>query len=152
MKNFIQDIDNIISDCSNHINDKILAVNYLEMFKFHFIDNIKKNNFLSTLDIPDLEISKRYGNNNLLFKIQNYKDSTSKIKNTLSENQLSIVLKGFKSIKIFKNIETKISIPFNLYKNTGIVLTKNTIISESVSKETAIFDVINSPDEESSKE
>ena len=147
MESFIQDIDKRISDCNNNINDKILGTNYLEMFKFQFIDSIKKNNLLFNLNIPDFEISKKFGNNNLLFKIQAYKDPSSRIRNTLLENQLSIVLKGFKFIKIFQDIKTKVSVPFNLYKNTGIVLTKNTIISESFSQETVLLDIIDSPDE-----
>ena len=145
MENFMQDIDTIISESNNQINDKILGVNYLEKLKYLLIDNIRNIRISSFKEIKSNEILKTYGENKLNIKIENYFSSLSlsKIKNKISNDYLCIVLHGKKTIA-FEDIEnSELVNKLNILPYTGIVLSRNTIISESVSNETVVLDILN---------
>ena len=143
MKNFSQDIDTIISESNNQINDKILGVNYLERLKYLLIDSIKKIKTSSFNEIRNNEILKTYGENNLQIKIENYTSSLSKIKNKISNDYLCIVLHGTKSIEFHDIVDSKFSNKLNISSFMGIVVSNNTIISESISNETVLLDIFN---------
>ncbi|MEC7744857.1 MAG: hypothetical protein VX534_00275, partial [Pseudomonadota bacterium] len=68
MERLILEIDNIISNCNNKINDKIIGINYLEKLKFFLIDSLKENDFSSFNNISNenvTELNKTYVENNL---------------------------------------------------------------------------------------
>ncbi len=143
MENFMQDIDNIISESNNQINDKILGVNYLEKLKYLLIDSLKNIKISSFNEIKSNEILKTYGANNLKIKIENYSSSLSKIKNKIFSDYLCIVLQGTKSIEFHDILNSKYTNKLNIFPFTGVVLTNNTIISESISNETILVDIFN---------
>jgi len=143
MENFMQDIDTIISENNNQINDKILGVNYLEKLKYLLIDSLKNIKISSFNEIKSNEILKTYGANNLKIKIKNYSSSLSKIKNKISSDYLCIVLQGTKSIEFHDILNSKYTNKLNIFPFTGVVLSNNTIISESISKETVLMDIFN---------
>ena len=143
MENFIQDIDTIISESNNQINDKILGVNYLEKLKYFLIDSLKNIKISSFKNIKNNQILKTYGQNQLSIKIENYSSSLSKMKNTISNDYLCIVLLGTKSIEFSNILDSKFSNKLNIFPYTGIVLSNNTTIRESVSSETVLLDIFN---------
>ena len=143
MENFMQDIDTIISESNNQINDKILGVNYLEKLKYLLIDSLKNINISSFNEIKNNEILKTYGANNLKIKIESYSSPLSKIKNKISSDYLCIVLQGTKSIELHDILNSKYTNKLNIFPFTGVVLSNNTIISESISKETVLMDIFN---------
>ena len=146
MEDLIQDIHNIISESNNQINDKILGVNYLEKLKYLLIDKLKTFKITSIKNIENLqnkELKISFNQNNLLIKFENYSNPISRIKNTIQNDYLCIVLNGSKSIKIHENSDPSESQSINLFSNTGIVLSKATVISESISKETILINIFN---------
>ena len=140
----MQDIDTIISESNNQINDKILGVNYLEKLKYLLIDSLKNIKISSFNEIKSNEILKTYGANNLKIKIENYSSSLSKIKNKISSDYLCIVLQGTKFIEFNDILNSKYSNKLTIFPFTGVVLSNNTIISESISNETVLVDIFNS--------
>ena len=144
MEDLIQNIHNIISESNNQINDKILGVNYLEKLKYHLIDKLKTFKITLIKDIENLqnkEIRITHSQNNLIIKFENNSNPLSKIKNTVQNDYLCIVLNGSKSIKIHENLHSTQSQSITLFPNTGIVLSKATVISESISKQTILINI-----------
>ena len=142
MNNLMQDLDNILIDTSNKINGKIVGINYLESLKYHLIDRFKEIKLNNLDDIDNYELAKESGEINLSFKLQKFKESKSIIKNTSLTDQLSIVLFGFKTVEIYEKETKKKSTYMSLYKNMGITIPKETILSESISKETLLLNII----------
>ena len=144
MENLLQDIDNIISLCNKQINEKVQGINYFESLKYLLINKLKEKNL--NLDfsnnISSKSISHSHGCNNLKFQLEYNKESISKIKNTLNNINLSIVLSGKKSIQLFENKDSDNSIHIDLHKSMEVVLPENTIISENLSKNTIILDIL----------
>ena len=146
MEQLILEIDSIISDCNNKINDKIIGVNYLEKLKFFLIDDLKKNDFSSFDNISNetyTELNKTYGENNLIITIQQYQESLSKMKNECVDDFMSVVLQGFTSLDIYQNQKENELRTLSLFPKTGVVLSKNTFISEKIIKDSLILKIVN---------
>ena len=146
MEQLILEIDSIIFNCNNKINDKIIGVNYLERLKFLLIDTLKEKDFSSFNNISDetaKELNKIYGENNLVITIQQYRKSLTKIKNECINDLLSVVLKGFISLDIYQNHKENELYSLSLFPKTGIVLSKNTFISEKIIKDSLILKIVN---------
>ena len=133
MKNLLEYFDNILSENLDEINDKLLSTNYLEKLKYIIINNLKNQNLTEMNKSQNDLMQKKYGQNDLLIKIENYQESISKIKCSNVNDDLCIVLKGSKSIKIYEQIDSNKSKHINLYQFMGICLPKDTIKSESIS-------------------
>ena len=149
MEQLFLQIDSIITDCNKKINDKIIGINYLEKLKFLLIDSLKENNFNSFEKVSNkniLEFSKKYGENNLIIIIQQYQESFTRIKNECLNDFLCIVLKGLTSLDIHQNNKENDLYSLNLFPNTGIVLSKNTLISEKIIKNSLILRIENIKD------
>ena len=146
MENLIQDFNDIISASNNQINDKILGINYLEKLKYLLIDKLKIlniSNEKSFRNFEQKEIKRKFGVKDLLIKFIFNTQSLSKIKTITPNDYLSIVLFGFKSLEIHRNLDFKKSQSLNLFPKTGIVISKDTLISESISKDTILLDIFN---------
>ena len=143
MKNFIQEIDNIISKFNNLINDKIAGINYLEKLKYFLIDEIKQLNIASYSEFEKYEIKQRYGDNNLAINIENYLDQTLKIKNTIENDCLSLVLIGNKTFEVYENLNSNKSVNLKLNANKAVVFSKGVVVSESIAKNTIIIEITN---------
>ena len=141
MKNIIEIVNTIVDNSIKKINDKIIGVNFLEKFKYILIDELNKNE-INNIDINNIKISEdRYQNDNLLIKFEKFTEITSRIKYVCSEDKLSIVLKGSKAIKVNLVPNDANSQTLNLFERNGIVISKNTIISEIISKNSLILDI-----------
>ena len=146
MEHLIVEIDSIISNCNNKINDKIIGVNYLEKLKFFLIDSLKENDFSSFDNISNetyTELNKKYGENNLVITIQQYQESLTIIKKECINDLLSVVLLGFASLDIYQNNKENELQSLSLFPKTGIVLSKNTLISEKILKDSLILRIVN---------
>ena len=146
MEQLILEIDSIISNCNNKINDKIIGVNYLENLKFLLIDTLNEKNFSLFNNVSDetaKELNKTYGENNLVITIQQYRKSLTKIKNECVNDLLSIVLQGFISLDIYQDKKENDFYSLSLFAKTGIVLSKNTLISEKIIKDSLILKIVN---------
>ena len=146
MEQLIVEIDSIISDCNNKINDKIIGVNYLEKLKFFLIDSLKENDFNYYNNIYNenfTELNKTHGENNLVITIQQYQESLTKINNESINDLLSVVLKGFVSLDIYHNQNGNELHSISLFPKMGIVLSKNTFISEKITKDSLILKIVN---------
>ena len=146
MENLIQDFNDIISASNNQINDKILGINYLEKLKYLLIDKLKIlniSNEKSFRNFEQKEIKRKFGVNDLLIKFIFNTQSLSKIKTITPNDYLSIVLFGFKSLEIYENLDFKKSQSINLFPKTGLVISKDTLISETISKDTILLDIFN---------
>ena len=140
MTKLIEKIDNIIIDFEKEINNNILGLVYLEKLKFHLIDNLKQISPQYFKEFRDESITNIYGEKKLKIDLKKCLDSISNIKKTLSNDSLTIVLNGFKSLEIFQNKSNE-SVIFNLHKNMGIIIQKKLVFNESISKDTIIIDI-----------
>ena len=146
MEQLILEIDSIISNCNNKINDKIIGVNYLESLKFLLIDSLKEKNFsfIDSISKETIrELNKTYGENNLVITIQQYQESLTIIKKECINDLLSVVLLGFASLDIYQNNKENELQSLSLFPKTGIVLSKNTLISEKILKDSLILRIVN---------
>ena len=137
----MQDIDNLISDCINQINEKINGINFLEKIKYSLIDRIKSIDLLNFEDINNKEHYINNGNINFLIKIEKANENTSKIKKTIDNDNLTIILKGLEIISIHEKLISKSVNQQYLSKYVGIVLAKNTIIDELIAKGTILLNI-----------
>ena len=137
----MQDIDNLISDCINRINEKINGINFLEKIKYSLIDRIKSIDLLNFEDINNKEHYINNGNINFLIKIEKANENTSKIKKTIDNDNLTIILEGLKTISIHEKLISKSVNQQYLSKYIGIVLAKNTIIDELITKGTILLNI-----------
>lgn len=137
----MQDIDNLISDCINQINDKIIGINFLEKLKYLLIDKIK------AYDISKLssEVSQKSlvqnENINVTIKIEKNTKNVSKLKKMLNNDVLSIVLDGLQILTLHEKSNSSSNHQQYLTKFTGIVLPKNTIINELITKDTILLNI-----------
>jgi len=137
----MQDIDNLISDCINQINEKINGINFLEKIKYSLIDRIKSIDLLNFENINNKEYYISNANINLLIKIEKANENVSKIKKTIDNDNLTIILEGLKTISIHEKLISKSVNQQYLAKYVGMVLAKNTIIDEIITKDTILLNI-----------
>ena len=137
----MQDIDNLIFDCINQINEKINGINFLEKIKYSLIDRIKSINLLNFENIHNKEYYINNANINFLIKIEKADENVSKIKKTIDNDNLTIILEGLKTISIHEKLISKSVNQQYLSKYVGIVLAKNTIIDELITKDTILLNI-----------
>ncbi len=140
MENFFKEIDNFIIESNKEINEKILGINYLEKLKFSLIKRIIDLNIKSYEEIKNFQEVKEYNNIKLSITFNHYNEALSKLKTSLANDNLCIVLRGLKTLKITNNQDSK---NFTLFQNMGITLPSKTIINESVAKQSTVIDIFN---------
>ena len=142
MDKLLQDIGIIIKETNNNINEKIFNINYLEKLKYLLIDKIKELDISAIDKNLKLNVNKVLENNlrhNLLVNVDNNVDSISKLNALIDNPSLFLVLRGSLSIEIINKFNKK-KVPFlNLYTNTGIILNKDSITNQLVSKDSLII-------------
>ena len=146
MEQLISEIGSIISNCNNKINDKIIGVNYLEKLKFLLIDSLKEKDFSSFDNIANetfAEFNQTFGENKLVITIQQYQESITKIKNECINDLLNVVLHGFTSLDIYQNNKKNSLNSISLFPKIGVVLSKKTLISEKIIKDSLILKIVN---------
>ena len=140
MENFFKEIDNFIIESNKEINEKILGINYLEKLKFSLMEKIIGLNIKSYEEIKSFQEVKEYDNIKLSITFNHYNEALSKLKNSIPNDNLCIILRGLKTFKITHNKESK---NFTLYQNMGITLPSKTNVDESIAKESTIIDIFN---------
>ena len=140
MENFFKEIDKFIIEGNKEINEKILGVNYLEKLKFSLIEKIIDLNIKSYDEIKNFQEVREYNNIKLSIKFNNYNEALSQLNKPLPNDNLCIILRGLKTFKITNNQESK---NFTLFQNMGITLPNNSIVSESIAKQSTIIDIFN---------
>ena len=81
MQSIIEYLDNAIVSFNKEISDKVTGIYYLEKLKYNLIDGLKKINFQKEIEVlKDNKIQNQYGQIKLLLKVENYKDSISRIR------------------------------------------------------------------------
>ena len=65
------------------------------------------------------------------------------MKNECINDLLSVVLQGFISLDIYQNHKENELYSLSLFPKTGIVLSKNTFISEKIIKDSLILKIVN---------
>ena len=138
MENFFKEIDNFIIESNKEISEKIFGINYLEKLKFSLIEKIKGLNINSYEEINNFQEVKEYNNIKLSIAFNNYNEALSKLKKSIPNDNLCIILRGLKTFKITNNKESK---DFILYQNMGITLPSKTNVNESIAKQSTIIDI-----------
>ena len=150
MNVLLKEINDIIEKNNSKINENLVGINYLEKLKYLVIDNLKDGKDKFTLD--DLAGSlKKKNNQSIKFKFKNrslflsinlYKNPLSKIKLCYDHDTLSVVISGVKKISLFDLYDKKRKVSLSIFKNMGIVLSENTIISEKIAAGSIIMDIV----------
>ena len=140
MENFFKEIDNFIIESNKEISEKILGINYLEKLKFSLIGKIIDLNIKSYEEIKNFQEIKDYNKIKLSITFNHYNEALSKLKNSIPNDNLCIVLRGLKTFKITNNKESK---NFTLYQNMGITLPSKTNVDESIAKQSTVIDIFN---------
>ena len=83
-----------------------------------------------------------FKNQSLIFSINLYKDSLSKIKSCYNNDTLFIVIEGIKIISLFDLHNKKKKISLSILKNMGLVLSENMITSENIAAGSIIMDIM----------
>jgi len=132
MANFPKELENIILEEFNNTNDKLIGINFLEVFKFNLIKKIP-----SLLESPvlienlkdqtKLIIEKNY--TKLEATIFQNKDSVFQLKKEIQKNTLLIVLDGELQIDFFQDEFKKEYTKLNIYQFMGVCLSPSTIIN-----------------------
>ena len=150
MNVLIKEINDIIENNNSKINENIVGINYLEKLKYLVIDNLKNGQDKFTLDDLVAVLTKK-NNQSIKFKFKNrslflsmnlYNNSLSKIKLCNDKDTLSIVIDGVKKISLFDLYDKKKKVSLSIFKNMGIVLSENTIISEKIAAGSIIMDIV----------
>ena len=150
MNVLLKEINDIIEKNNSKINENIVGINYLEKLKYLVIDNLKYGQDKFILD--DLVATlKKKNNQSIKFKFKNqslflsiilYNNPLSKIKLCYDNDTLSIVINGVKKISLFDLYDKKRKVSLSIFKNMGIVLSENTIISEKIAAGSIIMDIV----------
>ena len=136
----MQDIDNLISDCINQISEKITGISFLEKLKYILIDNIKLLNQSTLQSIINKEQHLTNSDINFYIKIKKEDENISRIKHSIENDSLSVVIEGLKTISFYKKSNLSAG-SLHFSKHTGVVLSKNTIIDESINKGTISLNI-----------
>ena len=146
MNNIINNFETYIIDQDKLINSQIIGLKYLELIKNKLIqeilikenkdilDPIKKIN--NKLDIKELVNKEGI---KLSYNIEFF-NAPESLKNYKIENDMMILIfQGFVNLEITDKFEKEKKIKFKLSKNSGIVISKDTIISREIPKETILI-------------
>ena len=142
-------LDNLLIEIDRSINEKIININYLENIKFQLIEKLtvlEKNileDFKSKLSVKKIFSKKHdFNTRSINYSINYIENPISRIKHIIEKDILCIVLDGVKIISVFDKNKSDKSIKINMTKNTGVVLSQNTIINENINKKSIILTIL----------
>ena len=141
-------LDIIITEV-NSINEKVKGLNFLEILKTNLIAKILPivNNLKFPLDqFDNLEKQINEENRNIKISIQYFTNSSIVRKKIIDKDTLFLFFNEASSFDIFK--DDKNSLNILLYKNTGISLPINTIITSKFNKNLFLIEIQNKDNEE----
>mgnify|MGYP001400778174 FL=1 len=140
-------LDIIITEV-NSINEKVKGLNFLEILKINLIAKILPivNNLKFPLDqFDNLEKQINEENRSIKISIQYFTNSFIIRKKIIDKDTLFLFFNEASSFDIFK--DDKNSLNILLYKNTGISLPINTIITSKFNKNLFLIEIQNKDNE-----
>ena len=151
MDKISEKISKILS--SKEVNEeKISGIHLLEKLKYLIINELKTINnsdydpIFKDYNKLGENSSKNILENDLFFShINFYNESVSNIKTIIEHDTLYIVISGYKNITLY-NSKNKTSSSLSLVKNTGIVLSNNSVRSEKIGPKSIIIDIVSKKD------
>ena len=143
-------LDQLLIEINKSINEKISGTNYLELLKFVLIEkfnNLTENDLKNLKLMPSdgkiLEKKLNLDNRKITYKVEYFDKSVSTIKQKIENDNLSIILEGYKSITIYDNNNHEKSMHSHLSKNMGIVLSLDTVITSKIGGKSIILSILN---------
>jgi len=144
MKDFLENLEEIIKLEINNTNEKLLGINFLENLKFNLIPKIK---------ILEMEKTTEFKNYNKRIDIENknkkieinfkYFDKINKTEKTkINQNILIINLKGFVSIDVYEAEKSNNYKKINLHSYMGISIPSGTIYKINYTSDTFIAELL----------
>ena len=152
MDKLTKDISDIINAEISDINEKVKGLNFLELLKSKLIEkilpliNLQKFPLDKEVKIEN-EISEKL--NNVCFSISYLTNSLTSSKKNIKFDTLFIVFNESANLDIFSDEKNFTSLL--LYKNTGISLSKNTIINSKFNKNVLLVKITNKEVDETLK-
>ena len=151
MDKISEKISKILS--SKEVNEeKISGIHLLEKLKYLIINELKTinnsdyENILKDYNKLGENSSKNILENDLFFSYINfYNESISNIKTNIEHDTLYIIIRGYKNITLYDS-KNKTSSSLSLVKNTGIVLSNNSVRSEKIGPKSIIIDIVSKKD------
>lgn len=143
MNKFLNNIDNLISSKFNQNKDKIMGVNLLDQLKYMILENENSLNFDEKVNFDLLEnknLLKKIGDNEIKLAINYNKNPISKINYKIEKDILFIVIKGFLTVAVLNDGNSALN-SLNITSKMGIILSKDTFITEKISKESIILEI-----------
>ena len=143
-----KNLNEILIKCNDQINNKVIGINYLEHLRFLFLENLINFDYSSLEKFKndlksnnDISCKHDFASRPIKTSTSLYLDNLSKIKSKCDQDNLSIVLDGLKTISLFDLKQKNKTINLSLFKTMGVVLTKNTILSEKIAAGSIILDI-----------
>ena len=136
-------IDTLITEV-NLINDKIKGLNFLEILKNNIIEKISpllKDQNLTLHKFDQIEKVINTKERDIKISLEFVLNTSIITKKIIEEDTLFLSLNDSSSLDIYENDKNAVKI--FLYKNTGISLSKNTIINAKFNKNALILQIQN---------
>ena len=133
-------LDTIISEV-NSINEKIKGLNFLEILKNNLIEKFleiyNQNIHINELDQIEKEVNSE--SRDIKINIKFLKNSSIISKKSIEENTLFLSFNESSSFDIYENEKNFVNLV--LFKNTGISIPKNTLISSKFNKNVLLIEI-----------
>jgi len=144
MEKLTKDISDIIITEINTTNEKVRGLNFLELLKTNLIEKLLP--LFSEQKFPleqviNFEKEIKENSRNIKISINYFINSISISKKKIDNDSLFLIFNEASNIDIYKNEKNFTSIL--LYKNTGISLSKDTVINLKYNKNVLLVGIIN---------
>jgi len=144
MEKLTKDISDIIITEVNTTNEKVRGLNFLELLKTNLIEKLLP--LFSEQKFPleqviNYEKEIKENSRNIKISINYFINSISISKKKIDNDSLFLIFNEASNIDIYKNEKNFTSIL--LYKNTGISLSKDTVINLKYNKNVLLVGIIN---------
>jgi len=144
MEKLTKDISDIIITEVNTTNEKVRGLNFLELLKTNLIEKLLPlfNEQKFPLEqVINFEKEIKENSRNIKISINYFINSISISKKKIDNDSLFLIFNEASNFDIYKNEKNFTSIL--LYKNTGISLSKDTVINLKYNKNVLLVGIIN---------
>ena len=144
MEKLTKDISDIIITVVNTTNEKVRGLNFLELLKINLIEKLLP--LFSEQKFPleqviNYEKEIKENSRNIKISINYFINSISISKKKIDNDSLFLIFNEASNFDIYKDEKNFTSIL--LYKNTGISLSKDTVINLKYNKNVLLVEIIN---------
>ena len=149
MEKLTKDISDIIITVVNTTNEKVRGLNFLELLKINLIEKLLP--LFSEQKFPleqviNYEKEIKENSKNIKISINYFINSISISKRKIDNDSLFLIFNESSNFDIYKDENNFTSIL--LYKNTGICLSKDTVINLKYNKKVFLVGIINKDNEQ----